>query len=67
MNKNRSMFLKVVKVLLKCSDILTGRVNLSLAHCYLMLLPVLVNAFPEYEYLMVLGSDHYVILSLINC
>lgn len=61
------MFLKVVKVLLKCFDILTGRVNLSLAHCYLMLLPVLVNVFPEYEYLMVLGSDHYVILSLINC
>lgn len=61
------MFLKVVKVLLKYFDVLIGRVNLSPAHCYLMLLAVSVNVFPEYEYLMVLYSDHYVILSLINC
>lgn len=61
------MFLKVVKVLLKHFDILIGRINFSPAHCYLMLLAVSVNVFPEYEYLMVLYSDHYVILRLINC
>lgn len=34
------MFLKVVKVLLKCFDILIG--NLSPAYCYLMLLAQLM-------------------------
>lgn len=61
------MFLKVVKVFLKYFDLLTGRVNLSLAHCYLILLPISVNVFPEYKYLMALGSNHYDILILINC
>lgn len=54
-------------MLLKYFDVLTGRVNLTPAHCYLMLLAVSVNVLPEYEYLMVLYSDNYVILSLTNC
>lgn len=58
------MFLKVVKVLLKHFDILIGRVNFSPAHCYLMLLAVSVNVFPEYECLMVLYSDHYVFFKI---
>jgi len=57
----------VVKVLLKYFDILISRVNLSPAHCYLILLAVSVNVFPEYEHLIILYSDHYVILSLIYC
>lgn len=54
-------------MLLKYFDILIVRVNLSAAHCYLMLLAVSVNVFPEYEYLMVLYRDRYIILSLRNC